>query len=88
MIETIAISSGTNASSEANTNASTTSAPRPPSSDSRNTPGPPDPPVWVCSASTPVTWTGAPAIRSPASTATARLAALVLLPNDSLSGGG
>ena len=40
MIETIAISIGTNASSEANTNASTGSAPTPPSSDSRKHPGP------------------------------------------------
>src|SRR6185437_4779129 len=39
-IETAAIRSGTNASSEANTNASTTSAPAPPISVSTNTPGP------------------------------------------------
>jgi hypothetical protein len=50
MIETIAMSRGTKASSEANTKASTTSAPRPPSTDSRNTPGPPEPPVWFCRA--------------------------------------
>ena len=55
MIETIAIRSGTKASSEANTKASTTSAPRPPSTDSSSTPGPPPPPVWFCSASMPVT---------------------------------
>ena len=50
MIETIAISRGTKASSEANTKASTTSAPRPPSTDSSNTPGPLAPPVWFWSA--------------------------------------
>ena len=55
MIETTAISSGTKASSEANTKASTIRAPKPPSTDSRNTLGPPAPPVWLCSASTPVT---------------------------------
>ena len=60
MIETIAISSGTNASSEANTNASTTSAPSPPSMDSSRTPGPLLPPVWFWRASSPVTCTGAP----------------------------
>ena len=40
MIETIAIRIGTNASSDANTNASTTSAPSPPSIASTRTPGP------------------------------------------------
>ena len=50
MIETMAISRGTNASSEANTKASTTSAPSPPSTDSRSTPGPLEPPVWFCRA--------------------------------------
>ena len=88
MIETIAIRIGTNASSDANTNASTTSAPSPPSIDSSRTPGPLLPPVWLWSASRPVTCTGAPAIRSPARTAAAVFAALVLVPNDSLSGGG
>ena len=39
-IDTAAISSGTNASSDANTNASTASAPRPPISVSTSTPGP------------------------------------------------
>ena len=87
MIETIAISIGTKASSEANTNPSTTSAPRPPSRDSSSTPGPLPPPVWFCNASMPVTWMGAPAIVSPASAAIAFLAAFVLLPKDSLSGG-
>ena len=50
MIETMAMSRGTNASSEANTKASTTSAPSPPRTDSRSTPGPLEPPVWFCSA--------------------------------------
>ena len=88
MIETIAISSGTNASSEANTNASTTSAPSPPSTDSRNTPGPPLPPVWLCSASIPVTRTGAPATAVAGQRRLGPLGGRVLVPKDSLSGGG
>ena len=45
MIDTIAIRIGTKALSDANTNASTTSAPSPPSIASSRTPGPLLPPV-------------------------------------------
>ena len=44
-IETIAIRIGTIARNEANTNASTSSAPKPPSSASSSTPGPLLPPL-------------------------------------------
>src|SRR6266542_5471380 len=63
-IDTAAISSGMKASSEPNTNASTASAPTPPSSVSARTllPWPP-PSLLVASSSRPVTWTVAPAGR-------------------------
>ena len=51
MIAGIAISSGTNASSEPNTKPSTTSAPRPPTSASSSTPGPSESPLCALSAS-------------------------------------
>ena len=50
-IDTIAITIGTKASNEANTNASTISAPKPPSRASSSTPGPLPPPFWTFSAS-------------------------------------
>ena len=71
-IDTTAITSGTTARNEANTNTSTTSAPRPPSTASVSTPGPSLlPPLSCASASKPVTWIGAPPTVKPA---TARLA--------------
>ena len=55
MIETIAITIGTIARNDANTNASTASAPRPPTSASISTPGPSlPPPLSSGSASKPV----------------------------------
>ena len=69
MIETIAIMIGTIARNEANTKASTSSAPKPPSSASRSTPGPLPPPLCTDSASKPVTCTGAPATVAPFSAA-------------------
>ncbi len=51
MIAGSAIRSGTSARNEANTNASTISAPRPPTSASSSTPGPLPPPLWAVSAS-------------------------------------
>ena len=51
MIATIAIRIGTNAISDANTNASTSSAPKPPTSASTSTPGPLLSPLWLLSAS-------------------------------------
>ena len=45
MIEAIAMKIGTSARNDANTKASTSSAPRPPSSASSSTPGPSSPPL-------------------------------------------
>ncbi len=80
MIEAIAIMIGTTARNEAKTKASTTSAPTPPSSASRKTPGPSPPPVDCWSASNPVTWTGAPPTVEPATAALTSLAACGLSP--------
>ena len=67
-IETIAITSGTNARNEANTKASTTSAPSPPSTASTRTPGPSLlPPLSCASASKPVRRTGSPPTVAPRS---------------------
>src|SRR6266487_212448 len=63
-IETAAISSGTRASSEPNTKASTASAPSPPSSVSVSTPVPP-PPSLADSSSKPVTRSVAAGDRAP-----------------------
>ena len=68
MIETIAITIGTNARNEAKTKASTTSAPRPPISASSSTPGPSlSAPESSNRASNPVSCTGSPATVTPAS---------------------
>ena len=62
-IETIAMIRGTRAMNEANTNASTTSAPIPPNTASMSTPGPPLlAPVPLARIWVPVRCTGAPAI--------------------------
>ena len=60
MIETIAIAIGTRARNDANTKASTISAPKPPRTDSSSTPVPLSPPDSFWSASKPLTCTGAP----------------------------
>ena len=67
MIEQKAISSGTTARNDANTKASTSSAPKPPTSASIRTPGPSlSAPLSSNSASNPVSFTGSPAtVRSP-----------------------
>ncbi len=64
-IEITATSSGTNAISDAKTNASTSSAPSPPRSDSARSPAPPFSPVEAASAFSPVRCTGAPATVAP-----------------------
>ena len=63
MIDTIAITIGTTARNDANTKASTSSAPRPPIRASSRTPGPSPPPLSCCSASKPVRCTGRAADR-------------------------
>ena len=88
-IETIAISSGTNASIEANTNASTHSAPMPPSRASANTPGAPLSELDACCrASIPDTCTGAPRTVCPAAAerAAARASGFSLKPAPRLGG--
>ena len=65
MIETIAIAIGTIARNEANTNASTIRAPRPPRTDSSSTPVPLSPPDSFWSASKPLTCTGTPPTAEP-----------------------
>ena len=79
---------GTIARNEPNTNASTSSAPRPPSSASKSTPGPLPPPLCTASASKPVRWTGAPAIVVPFSAALALFAAFGLSSNACVGSGG
>jgi hypothetical protein len=79
--ETTAITSGTTARNEANTNASTTSAPIAPSSASANSPSPPPAPVESFRASSPVTWTGAPATVAPSSALDRARAACGFWPN-------
>ena len=76
MIEMKAITIGTKARNEAKTNASTSSAPTPPITASRSTPGPSlSPPLSSASASKPVRCTGLAATCAPL---TARLAAFGL----------
>ena len=61
MIDTTAMKIGTTARKEANTNVSTSSAPKPPISASISTPGPSlSAPESSIRASNPVRWTGAP----------------------------
>jgi hypothetical protein len=81
MIDAIAIISGTIARKDANTNASTSSAPKPPIKASRSTPGPSLPPLSSWSASNPVRWTGAPPIVAPSSAARAVFSASGFSPN-------
>jgi hypothetical protein len=81
MIEATAMKIGTIARNEANTNASTASAPAPPISASTRTPGPLSPPLSCWSASNPVRWTGAPATLAPRSVARAFFSASGLSPN-------
>ena len=80
MIEATAIMIGTTAKNEAKTKASTISAPKPPITASRRTPGPSPPPVDCWRASKPVTCTGAPATVCPATAAFTSLAAFGLSP--------
>ena len=82
MIETNAMTIGTTARKDANTNASTASAPRAPSIASRRRPGPPE--SWPLSwrrASKPVRWTGWPATVEPLSAALAAFSAFGFSPN-------
>ena len=82
MIETTAITIGTNASKEANTKVSTASAPTPPITASSSTPGPSlSAPLSSASASNPVRCTGAPATVAPASALRAFFSASGFSPN-------
>ena len=82
MIETKAMTSGTNASRDANTNASTTSAPSAPSTASSSTPGPPvSLPLSSASASNPVRCTGLPPTSTPRTAALAACSARGFSPN-------
>ena len=87
-IETIAIMIGTIARNEANTKASTSRAPNPPSSASTSTPGPLPPPLWTDSASNPVRCTGEPPTVMPLRAAVAFLAASGLSLKACLGSGG
>ncbi len=90
MIEQKAISSGTRARKDAKTKASTSSAPKPPTSASISTPVPSlSAPLSSARASKPVSFTGSPATVRSARAALAAFSASGFSPNwESGSGGG